>query len=183
MSDLKLNIRQFVQLYPGENQDLILSYLESDHFLLTKKDVILESFSLPCSKSYLKGVTKADNLLLSYVLQDGSIRQFRIQFDAQDGMDGIAKRKQCTDMLKKYIKITDYDDEVRGISKGNAIANIDEFLLDKMLCRKGYSVNISKGNLKEILTLCLTDNTFPAYVAEVDKMLKSLGKVGVSSEN
>ncbi|GFY59767.1 uncharacterized protein TNIN_236961 [Trichonephila inaurata madagascariensis] len=167
------------KLYPGENNDLILSYLESDHLLLTKKNIILESFSLPCSKSCLKGVAKADNLLVSCALQDGNIRQFRMQFDAQDGIDSIAKRKQCTDMLKKYIKIIDYD-ETSETSKENKISNIDEFLLDKMLCRKGYSVSLSKENLKQILTLCLTDNTFPAYVAEVDKMLKNMANIGES---
>ncbi|CAL1300130.1 unnamed protein product, partial [Larinioides sclopetarius] len=29
------------KLYTGEHNDLVLSYLESDHFLLTKKDVVL----------------------------------------------------------------------------------------------------------------------------------------------
>ncbi|GIY49233.1 uncharacterized protein CDAR_523941 [Caerostris darwini] len=102
------------KLYPGENNDLILYYLESDHFLLTKKNVILESFSLPCSKSYLKGVAKADTLLMSCTLQEGKKRQFRVQFAEQDGEDGTAKRKECTNMLKKFIHVVDYSSEGEG---------------------------------------------------------------------
>lgn len=46
-----------------------------------------------------------------------------------------------------------------------------------MKCRMAYAVNIPKENMKEILTLCLTDNTFPAFVAEVDELLAQIGKV------
>ncbi|CAL1284751.1 unnamed protein product, partial [Larinioides sclopetarius] len=164
------------KLYTGEHNDLVLSYLESDHFLLTKKDVVLESFSLPCSKSCLKGVAKADTLLMSCILQDGNTRQFRIQFDAQDGRDGIVQRKECTRILRKFIKILDYDDDEIDESKKKKLASIDEFVLNKMQCRKGYSVHVPRENLKQVLILCLTDNTFPAYVAEVSKLLKEITK-------
>ncbi|KAF8793209.1 Meiotic recombination protein REC114 like protein [Argiope bruennichi] len=69
IEDLDVSCKGAWKLYDGEHNYLVLSYLESDHFLLTKKDIILESFSLPCSKSCLKGVAKADTLLMSCMLQ------------------------------------------------------------------------------------------------------------------
>ncbi|GIY91681.1 hypothetical protein CEXT_655271 [Caerostris extrusa] len=61
-----------------------------------------------------KGVAKADTLLMSCTLQEWNKRQFQIQFAEQDGVDGTAKRKECTNMLKKFIHVVDYSSEGEG---------------------------------------------------------------------
>ncbi|KFM73692.1 Meiotic recombination protein REC114-like protein, partial [Stegodyphus mimosarum] len=148
------------RLCSGESMDLILSYLESDHFLLSRGDIILESFSLINSKSWIKGVAKEDSLLLTCQLKEGNVRRFRIQFDAIDGKDGTENRKQCTAILEKHFPISDYACD-NGDMRQSEVSKLDGSIFDKLKLRKGYSVEISDENLKEIVTLCMTDSSFP----------------------
>uniref|UniRef100_A0A2L2YWD8 Meiotic recombination protein REC114-like protein n=1 Tax=Parasteatoda tepidariorum TaxID=114398 RepID=A0A2L2YWD8_PARTP len=159
------------KLYSGEKGDLFLSYLASDHLILTKQDVIMESFSLPCCKACLKGAARSDSILMLCKLQDGTVRRFRIQFDDHDNKKGSENRKQCTTLMKKFIRIDDYDDD--DDSERQETVEINYALFDKMILRKSYAIDVPRENMQEILTLCMTDITFPSYVAEISKMLDS----------
>ncbi|XP_054718720.1 meiotic recombination protein REC114-like [Uloborus diversus] len=165
------------KLYYGDKNDLILYYLESDHFLLTEKDTILESFSVINSKSWLKGIAKEDIILISCKLQDDCVRRFQIQFQNDNDKSGTECRREFTKLVKTHFYIIDRDQESEEEeSKFNEIVEINGKILDNIELRKGYSTAIDNENLKDVITLCLTDNTFPSYVAEIVGVLKDMNE-------
>ncbi|XP_043933494.1 meiotic recombination protein REC114 isoform X1 [Protopterus annectens] len=200
---------------------IILTVVESGHFLISQGPVLLEGFSLIEAHKWMKIVRRLDCLLFGSKIQNES-RMFRVQFSGDSKEETVEHCSSCVKQLQHYtsIQITEGNSkeatqsQIQGTSSVSLLrkrsetdvapeqqktetstAEPQEFsqinmtqglpvrqLAKSMLkeCRLPLPTayqNCSAwnaGDLGPFLHLCLLDQSFPAFVEQVEKELRKL---------
>lgn len=176
----------------GTSHKLTLTVTESCHLLLTHDDDVIENYSLWGSRKWLKAFAKGDCMMI-VIKTKNEHHRICIKFSPNE-VEGATGLQQCDNAateLSKYcvmckIKIPGQDptnessiaDHVTSsIDTMLPVAKIAEILTSEPLIRlpAAYqNTNIPTDQLELLVSLCLTDANFPAFVGKVEQTLHKM---------
>ncbi|XP_048376723.2 meiotic recombination protein REC114 isoform X2 [Stegostoma tigrinum] len=169
---------------------LSLMIVPSGHFLISRGGTtLLEGFSLIEAHKWWKAVRRADCVLFGSKVKNES-RMFRVQFSGDSREQALERCTNCVQKLLQYIDVQNPDGQ-----------NLNQTLQLSQPTNIGYSgslepvgdhqgsmlgstspklslayqqSNLPTEELGPFLRLCLLDQSFPAFVEQVEQELKKL---------
>ncbi|XP_034758068.2 meiotic recombination protein REC114 [Acipenser ruthenus] len=177
----------------GAEGQLTLTIIQSGHFLISQGQGLLEGFSLIDAPSFLKVVRKADLLLFSLKIKNES-RMFRMQFGGGSREQAVEHCGSAVLTLQQYVTVKSQDtgqptqgtdlaggagstSEVRDSEGRLPIKCLAQSLLgeSKLSLPLAYRhFTLPSEELGPFLRLCLLDQSFPAFVEQVEKELHKI---------
>uniref|UniRef100_A0AAY4AYR8 Meiotic recombination protein REC114 n=2 Tax=Denticeps clupeoides TaxID=299321 RepID=A0AAY4AYR8_9TELE len=175
---------------------VVLSVLDSGHFLLSQAQELLEGFSLINASNFIKAQRISDILLFRVTLK-GESRLFRVQFDGSSRAEAVEQCSSAVLRLQEYLPVGSQPSSAAPIQLSTApkqdaplAASPPQHLLvpsftprtqthflgegDLSLPMAYHHLALPHGDLEPFLRLCLFDPSFPAFVEEVEGELKKL---------
>ncbi|XP_066559008.1 meiotic recombination protein REC114 isoform X1 [Amia ocellicauda] len=183
----------------GSEEQLLLTIVQSGHFLISQGPQLLEGFSLLNAPTFLKVVRKSDILLFSLKLKSES-RMFRVQFEGGCREEALEHCWSAALRLQHYLPVRTQD-----CTQAQGAASVSDTQHENELCEGEAAGVITEGTLPvtqlaqsflgecklslplvykhstlptktlgPFLHLCLLDQNFPAFVEEVESELKKL---------
>ncbi|NWH72215.1 RE114 protein, partial [Piaya cayana] len=184
-----------------ESGHLILTIVVSGHFFISQGRTVLEGFSLIDSHKWLKVVRRADCLLLRTEAKQNECRMFRVQFGGDSKAQMLENCCSCVQKLVQYVPVQVPDEQSEQLSQQaestSGLNMPDESLLDSCtsLGERRSVTQLAQSVLKKselplvyrhtvwdakelgpFIRLCLMDQSFPAFVEDVEKELKKLAE-------
>ncbi|XP_057344945.1 meiotic recombination protein REC114 isoform X3 [Manis pentadactyla] len=166
-----------------ESGYLVLTIVISGHFFISQGQTLLEGFSLIGSKNWLKIVRRMDCLLFGTTIKSKS-RMFRVQFGGASKEEALEHCRSCVQHLAQYIpvQLRQHPEQQQCSPAGTAASGgrtSVTCLAQSLLASKELPLVYEQSvwNAEEIgpfLRLCLMDQSFPAFVEDVEKNLKKL---------
>ncbi|XP_013395079.1 meiotic recombination protein REC114 isoform X1 [Lingula anatina] len=176
-----------------DENPLTLTLTESQQFVISYGNKIMESHYLVGSHTWLRGVCKGDSMMILCKIQNES-RKFRLKFSSTELCSGTQQCASCTATLRKYFPLKaegDLEavmafeeciakedmDEARSLVGEVSVADMAKALSGEMFASLPLSYhhsNMPQEELSTILRLCLSDSSFPAFVGEVEAELKNI---------
>lgn len=176
----------------GTSHKLTLTVTESCHLLLTHDTDVIENYSLWGSRKWLKAFAKGDCMMI-VIKTKNEHHRICIKFSPNEveGATGLQRCDNAATELSKYcvmskIKISGQtltnenssaDHVTSSIDAVLPVAKIAEILTSEPLIRLPavyQNTNIPTDQLELLVSLCLTDANFPAFVGNVEQTLHKM---------
>ncbi|XP_067829394.1 meiotic recombination protein REC114 isoform X2 [Heptranchias perlo] len=164
---------------------LSLTIVQSGHFLISQGGAtLLEGFSLIEAHKWWKAVRRADCVLFGSKVKNES-RMFRVQFSGDSHGQALEHCSSCVQKLLQYVDVQNPEgknlNQALLLSQTTNISHSGTTELESMLGAASPQLPLayqqSALNTEELgpfLRLCLMDQSFPAFVQQVEHELKKL---------
>ncbi|XP_055518897.1 meiotic recombination protein REC114 isoform X2 [Leucoraja erinacea] len=163
---------------------LSLTIVESGHFLISRGGTtLLEGFSLIEAHKWWKAVRNADCVLFGSKVKNES-RMFRVQFNGDSHKQALEHCSNCVQKLLLYIHVQYAAGKTvneapllsqPADSNQSGSLELESMLGDKSNLPLAYQQStLNTEELGPFLRLCLMDQSFPAFVEQVEQELKKL---------
>ncbi|GCC27880.1 hypothetical protein chiPu_0006306 [Chiloscyllium punctatum] len=172
---------------------LLLTIVQSGHFLISRGGspvidlmplIFQEGFSLIEAHKWWKAVRRADCLLFGSKVKNES-RMFRVQFSGNSHEQALEHCTNCVQKLLQYINVQNPNgqnlNQALQLSQATNIGCSGSLEPESMLGATSPQLpvayqqsTLTTEELGPFLRLCLLDQSFPAFVEQVEQELKKL---------
>ncbi len=142
---------------------------------------------LTTDPSSIIGTYTGDSLLMSYLIPNDNIqRKFLIKFASTATQNGRQHCEECIALLSRSINITHFDSlslssMTNPIERSNSIVSFADMLKAlmgdnsiKLSTYYNQEISLDSNWTNEFLEKCLSDETFPDFVANVASILDTM---------
>ncbi|KAJ7327009.1 hypothetical protein JRQ81_016768 [Phrynocephalus forsythii] len=173
-----------------ESGFLVLTIVISGHFFISRGKEVLEGFSLIDASQWLKVVRNGDSMLFGSKAKNKH-RMFRVQFTGDSKSKAEEDCHSCVQKLADYVPVQVIDPARQEPPQSLSLLPDDEMQMpdaEKNIAMQQTYVMASNielpiayrfsgwnaEDLSSFIHLCLLDQSFPAFVEEVEKQLKKI---------
>uniref|UniRef100_A0A670IRI6 REC114 meiotic recombination protein n=1 Tax=Podarcis muralis TaxID=64176 RepID=A0A670IRI6_PODMU len=161
-----------------ESGFLVLTIVISGHFFISRGKEVMEGFSLIDASQWLKIVRNADCILFGSKTKSKH-RMFRVQFIGDSKTQAEENCNNCVQKLADYVPVQVMDAARQELQPVHTVDHI--FLLLQYVLTSNIELPLayqhSQWNAEDLgsfIRLCLLDQSFPAFVQEVENQLKKI---------